>query len=59
MNCNKNEKYLLEFISGSNTLKTNELLELISKFGIKVKFNDSNPVYQVIDELAYGQTVGK
>ena len=59
MICNKNEKYLLEFISGTNTLKTKELLDIISEFGIKIKFNDTNPVYQVIDELVYSKTVGK
>ncbi len=48
---NCNEKYLLEFISGSLTNKNDELLELINKFGIKLKFKDYNPVYQIIDEL--------
>ncbi len=59
MICNENEKYLLDFISGTNTLKTKDFLEVISEFGIKIKFNDTNPVYQTIDEMAYGQTVGK
>jgi len=55
MLCNQNEKYLLKFISfqNSNFNKENELLEVIYKFGIKLKFNDYNPVYQIIDELAY------
>lgn len=59
MICNKNEKYLLDFISGTNTLKTKEFLELISEFGIKIKFSDTNPVYQTIDEMIYNQTIGK
>ena len=59
MICNENEKYLLDFISGTNTLKTKDFLEVSSEFGIKIKFNDTNPVYQTIDEMAYGQTVGK
>ena len=59
MICNKNEKYLLEFIAGNNNLKTRELLDIISEFGIKIKFNDTNPVYQAIDELVYNQLVGK
>jgi len=55
MICNKNEKYLLQFISGicSDNSKHNELLEIISKFGLKPKFNNYNPVYQIIDELNY------
>ncbi len=56
MICNQNEKYLLRFISSQNATQTNnsELLELIYKFGIKLNFNETNPVYQIIDELAYG-----
>lgn len=58
MNCNENEKYLLEFISGSNTLKTKGFLDIISEYGIKIKFDDTNPVYKIIDELSYSY-IGK
>ena len=51
---NCNEKYLLEFISGNLEDKNDELMELVDKFGIKLKFKDYNPVYQIIDELNYG-----
>ena len=47
---NQNEKYLLKFISNSSN---NELLELIYKFGIKLNFQNTNPVYQIIDELNF------
>ena len=54
MTFNCNEKYLLEFISGNLEDKNDELIKLINKFGIKLKFKDHNPVYQIIDELNYG-----
>lgn len=52
---NQNEKYLLKFISSqsSSLNKDNELLSVIYKLGIKLNFRDSNPVYQIIDELNY------
>lgn len=51
MNCSQNEQCLLKFISSN--AKDNELLDVIYKLGIKLKFNDNNPVYQIIDELNY------
>ena len=51
MNCSQNEKCLLKFISSNS--KENELLDVIYKLGIKLKFSDNNPVYQIIDELNY------
>ena len=51
MTINCNEKYLLEFISGNLEDKNDELIKLVTKFGIKLKFKDYNPVYQIIDEL--------
>ena len=56
MICNQNEKYLLKFISSENYLPQgeNELLKVIYNLGIKLEFKNSNPVYQIIDELAYG-----
>ena len=59
MICNKNEKYLLEFISGKNTLKTGEFLNIISNMGIKINFKDNNPIYKIIDELSYGNIIRK
>ena len=65
MICNQNEKYLLKFISSSNSSsqKENELLEVIYKLGIKLNFKNSNPIYQIIDELNYSkyhtQVIGK
>lgn len=52
---NQNEKYLLRFISSQNASqnKENELLEVVYKLGIKLNFQNSNPVYQIIDELNY------
>lgn len=52
---NQNEKYLLRFISSQNSSqnKENELLEVVYKLGIKLNFQNSNPVYQIIDELNY------
>ncbi|MBQ4646732.1 MAG: hypothetical protein IJB79_05230 [Candidatus Gastranaerophilales bacterium] len=55
MICNQNEKYLLKFISSPTGLNNNEndLLSVILKLGIKLNFQNSNPVYQIIDELNY------
>lgn len=55
MICNQNEKYLLKFISSQNCPpdKENELLEVIYNLGIKLNFQNQNPVYQIIDELNY------
>ena len=52
MNFNQNEKYLLKFICTPNNHK-NSIVEIVSKLGLKPKFNDYNPVYQIIDELYY------
>ena len=46
---NKNEEYLLKFISCSDT--DNDLLKLISQLGIQPHSREYNPVYQIIDEL--------
>ena len=55
MICNQNEKYLLKFISAQNSspVSENELLQVIYNLGIKMNFENSNPVYQIIDELNY------
>ena len=55
MICNQNEKYLLKFISNENysPQSENELLRIIYNLGIKLEFKNSNPVYQIIDELNY------
>ena len=57
MTFNCNEKYLLEFISGNLANKNDELIRLVKKFGIKLKFKDYNPVYQIIDELNYNNNI--
>jgi len=49
---NCNDKYLLQFVSG-NLAKNDELFEFVDKLGIKLKFKDYNPVYQIIDELNF------
>lgn len=51
---NQNEKYLLKFISSqvSNSAQ-NDLLNVVFDLGIKIDFKNSNPVYQIIDELNY------
>jgi len=54
MMCNQNEKYLLKFISSQcESSNQNELLDVIFNLGIKLNFQNSNPVYQIIDELTY------
>lgn len=57
----KNEQCLLRFISSVDAdAKTQEgILEVISKFGLKLNFADQNPVYQIIDELNYANLIGK
>ena len=52
MICNQNEKCLLKYISCSDN---NDLLEVICKFGIKLNFTNSNPIYQIIDELNFAK----
>ena len=55
-NQNQNEKYLLKFISNPNINgEENELLKLLHKLGCNLKFNNYNPVYQIIDELTYSK----
>ena len=55
MMSDENEKYLLKFISSFEEAKQEEFLKTIQKLGIKIKFNDYNPVYQIIDELQYSE----
>lgn len=59
--CDKNEQCLLKFISTVETdsRKQEGILEVISKLGLKINFQDSNPVYQIIDELTYANLIGK
>ena len=49
---NENEKCLLKYISCSDK---NDLLEVIYHFGINLKFKNSNPIYQIIDELNFAK----
>ena len=46
---NRNEEYLLKFISTSQV--NNELMQIITKLGIKPQSREYNPVYHIIDEL--------
>jgi len=46
---NRNEEYLLRYISGSDT--NSDLLKLVSVLGIKPQSREINPVYKIIDEL--------
>ena len=50
MKFNQNERYLLKFICTPDNHKP-DIVELVSSLGLKPKFNDYNPVYQIIDEL--------
>ena len=51
MQPNRNEKYLLRFIACADM--DNQLLEIISKLGLRPRSREYNPVYQIIDELSY------
>ncbi len=55
MSFSLNEKYLLKFISDANNEpeKNCELIDLIRKLGIRLKFKNENPIYQIIDELRF------
>ena len=56
MICNKNEKCLLNFIAGyKESSGKDDLMKLILDFGIKIDFKNHNSVYQIIDELNYGE----
>ena len=57
----KNEQCLLRFISAVDVdaRKQEGILEVISKFGLKLDFTNQNPVYQIIDELNYANLIGK
>lgn len=52
---NQNEKYLLKFIShnGCKISGNEDFIRLIYKLGIKINFENSNPVKQVLDELEF------
>lgn len=51
---NLNEKYLLKFVSRANLeFDENNLFELLNSFGVKIVFNDENPVYDIIDKMEY------
>ena len=54
---NQNEKYLLRFISNLSIPqnKSDELIQMIYDFGLKLNFKNQNPVYQIIDELTYSK----
>lgn len=57
MQLNRNEEYLLRFISGADI--DNELLKIVSSLGIKPKSREYNPVYQIIDELNFDELFKK
>lgn len=61
MKCHdKNEQCLLKFISLTEDSKKNpDIIEAIVGLGIKLKFRDSNPVYQIIDEMNYANLTRK
>lgn len=52
---NQNEKYLLKFMADDAflTSRKNELVKLVSDFGIKIDFKNINPINQIIDELNF------
>ncbi len=53
---NLNEKYLLKFVSNAGLGVESEnanLIELLDSFGVKISFNDENPVYDIIDKMEY------
>ena len=51
---NQNEKYLLQFISNNNAIKSQDsLVDVVLKMGIEIKARDFNPVYQIIDEINF------
>ncbi len=53
---NLNEKYLLKFVSSANPDvedKSSNLIELLNSFGVKISFNEENPVYDIIDKMEY------
>ncbi len=53
---NLNEKYLLKFVSNTGLGVESEnanLIELLDSFGVKISFNDENPVYDIIDKMEY------
>jgi len=51
---NQNEKCLLKYISDPNScFGENGILNTIKDLGIKIKFCDLNPVYQIIDEMNF------
>ncbi len=62
---NQNEKYLLKFMADGAFEKSrkNDLIKLVYQFGIKINFQNQNPVYQIIDEmdfdLRYKNIIGK
>ena len=46
---NRNEEYLLKFISG--TAIENNIIKIVNSLGIKPHSREYNPVYKIIEEL--------
>ena len=52
---NLNEEYLLKFISNPENKNgtSAELYRVMQNFGLKIKFNNSNSVYDLIDKFEW------
>ncbi len=52
---NKNEEYLLKYLSGAlqEEKKENDLISFLAENNISIQFKNVNPVYQIIDELNF------
>ena len=51
VNNNRNEKCLLSFLSCTDFKK--DLLETVTHYGSYLKFEGTNTIYNIIDELTY------
>ncbi len=52
---NKNEQYLLKYLSGFSSVENqeNDLISLLVKNNIPIDFKNTNPIYQIIDEINF------
>lgn len=52
---NKNEQYLLKYLSGFSSVENqgNDLISLLVENNIPIDFKNTNPIYQIIDEINF------
>ena len=52
---NKNEQYLLRYLSGSSNVENqhSDLISILVENNVSINLANSNPIYQIIDEINF------